>query len=283
MQRPAAADEPRRHERQQRRNGKRARGHQPAAAKSYEGTLQLMQRVHPRQRRLYHHRARTGTAMEVVLDEDVSSRRGRCARWAFARATSSASTRARASPSSGYIKSRFLDDKLSVGILLGLCEMYPKDEAAFRPSAASGRHITVYEEVGHGGSACCTRGRDRGHIGGYGLRGRRTWRVPSAWSPSAPRTAAVPYCYEVVLKLIDAAERAGADYAVDVYPHYGSDVEATLSAGYDVQPRPDRPGRLRQPRLRAQPPRRRGKHAEAAGRIYRLTAPAHIASLLAYC
>ena len=35
-----------------------------------------------------------------------------------------------------------------------------------------------------------------------------------------------PYSYEVVGKLIDAARRTGADYAVDVYPHYGSDAEA---------------------------------------------------------
>ncbi|MFR2031925.1 MAG: hypothetical protein ACLS3M_11415 [Collinsella sp.] len=29
--------------------------------------------------------------------------------------------------------------------------------------------------------------------------------------------------------------RAWLDYAIDVYPHYGSDVEATLSAGYDIR------------------------------------------------
>lgn len=44
-----------------------------------------------------------------------------------------------------------------------------------------------------------------------------------------------PYSYEVVGKLIDAAKREGADYAVDVYPHYGSDVEATLRSGADVR------------------------------------------------
>ena len=31
------------------------------------------------------------------------------------------------------------------------------------------------------------------------------------------------------------AKREGADYAVDVYPYYGSDVEATLRAGYDIR------------------------------------------------
>ena len=32
-----------------------------------------------------------------------------------------------------------------------------------------------------------------------------------------------------------AAEKMGAPYAVDVYPRYGSDVEATLRAGYDLR------------------------------------------------
>ena len=51
---------------------------------------------------------------------------------------------------SGYIKSRFLDDKLSASILLGLAKCV-KDE-----SIALSRKVsllfTVYEEVGHGGS-----------------------------------------------------------------------------------------------------------------------------------
>jgi putative aminopeptidase FrvX len=32
-----------------------------------------------------------------------------------------------------------------------------------------------------------------------------------------------------------SAKRAGAEYAVDVYPHYGSDVEATLRGGNDIK------------------------------------------------
>ena len=44
-----------------------------------------------------------------------------------------------------------------------------------------------------------------------------------------------PYNYEVVRGLIAAAEKMGAPYAVDVYPHYGSDADAALTAGYDVR------------------------------------------------
>jgi putative aminopeptidase FrvX len=34
---------------------------------------------------------------------------------------------------------------------------------------------------------------------------------------------------------MEAAKKMDVDFAVDVYPHYGSDVEATLRAGYDVR------------------------------------------------
>ena len=44
-----------------------------------------------------------------------------------------------------------------------------------------------------------------------------------------------PYSYEVVGKLIDAAKKTGADYAVDVYPFYSSDVDVTLGAGFDIR------------------------------------------------
>ena len=44
-----------------------------------------------------------------------------------------------------------------------------------------------------------------------------------------------PYSYDVVGALIEAAKKAKVDFAVDVYPHYGSDADAALSAGYDVR------------------------------------------------
>ena len=39
----------------------------------------------------------------------------------------------------------------------------------------------------------------------------------------------------MVSGLIKAAKEAKLDYAVDVYPHYGSDADASLEAGYDVR------------------------------------------------
>ena len=133
---------------------------------------------------------------------------------------------------SGYIKSRFLDDKLSVGILLGFAK-FLKDEN-LTPARRVWAHVTVYEEVGHGGSASVPAGVteaisvDMGCVG-EGLR--CTERQVSICA----KDSGGPYSYEVVGKLIDAAKRESADYAVDIYPHYGSDVETTLRAGNDIR------------------------------------------------
>ena len=56
----------------------------------------------------------------------------------------------------GYIKSRFLDDKLSAGILVGLAK-YLKDEG-LTPKRRVYAHFTIYEEVGHGGSGSVPAG-----------------------------------------------------------------------------------------------------------------------------
>ena len=133
---------------------------------------------------------------------------------------------------SGYIKSRFLDDKLSVGILLGLGK-YLKDTGA-KLSRSVYAHITVYEEVGHGASASIPEGVtealsvDMGCVG-EGLR--CTERQVSICA----KDLGGPYSYDMVGKLIAAAKKEGADYAVDIYPHYGSDVEASLKGGFDIR------------------------------------------------
>lgn len=132
----------------------------------------------------------------------------------------------------GYIKSRFLDDKLSVGILLGYAR-YLKEEQIV-PERKIYQHITVYEEVGHGGSASipadvsdilCV---DMGCVGeGLSCDERKV--------SICAKDSRGPYSYEMVGELIEAARRVKADFAVDVYPHYGSDAEAGLAAGNDVR------------------------------------------------
>ena len=132
----------------------------------------------------------------------------------------------------GYLKSRFLDDKLSVGILLAFAK-YLKDEniTLTRPVFV---HITVYEEVGHGGSGSVPAGVTEAISVDMGCVGNGLQCTEQQVSICA-KDSGGPYSYEVVGKLIEAAKKTGADYAVDIYPHYGSDVEATLRGGYDIR------------------------------------------------
>ncbi len=133
---------------------------------------------------------------------------------------------------SGYLKSRFLDDKLSVGILLGFAK-YLKDNAVALPRKVW-VHVTVYEEVGHGGSASVPEGITEAISVDMGCVGDGLNCTEKQVSICA-KDSGGPYSYDLVGKLIAAAKATGADYAVDVYPYYGSDVEATLRSGADIQ------------------------------------------------
>ena len=96
-------------------------------------------------------------------------------------------------------------------------------------------HVTVYEEVGHGSAGSVPAGVSGVHQRRYGLRGRRAALHGAAGVDLRKGLRRPVQLPKSSASLIDAAKREGADYAVDVYPHYGSDVEATLSAGYDIR------------------------------------------------
>ena len=195
-----------------------------------EGTLQLCNAsVHVNGG--YSSTNRNFDTTEVVLDEDVNSAADTRALGIEVGDIVAFEPRTRVTES-GYIKSRFLDDKLSVAILLGLSK-YIKDENIALPRRTY-IHITVYEEVGHGCSASVPAGVTEGisvDMGCVGAGLSCTERTVSICAKDSHG----PYSYEVVGKLIDAAKAEGADYAVDIYPFYGSDVEATLSAGADIR------------------------------------------------
>ena len=198
--------------------------------KVYEGTLQLCNAsVHVNGE--YGDTKRSFDTTEVVLDEDVSDEKAVRALGVEVGDVVCFDPRTRVTPS-GYIKSRFLDDKLSVGILLGLAKYVA--ETGAKPARRVYAHVTVYEEVGHGGAGSVPAGVTEAISVDMGCVGEGLTCTERKVSICA-KDSGGPYSYEVVGKLIDAAKREGADYAVDVYPHYGSDVEATLSAGSDIR------------------------------------------------
>ena len=200
------------------------------SGKIYEGTFQLCNasvHVNP----AYADTKRDWNTTEVVLDEDV-----RCAEDTRKLGIEVGDivcfdprTRRTAS---GYLKSRFLDDKLSVGILLGFAKYLADNKIV--PDRRTYVHITVYEEVGHGGSASVPAGVTEAIAVDMGCVGDGLTCTEKQVSICA-KDSGGPYHYDVVTKLINAAKANGADYAVDVYPRYSSDVEATLTAGHDLR------------------------------------------------
>lgn len=196
----------------------------------FEGTLQLANAsIHVNGD--YNDKKRTFDETEVVLDEKVHSKED-VEKLGIMVGDFVCFDPRTVVTKSGYIKSRFLDDKLSVGILLGYAK-YLKEEG-IEPERRIYQHITVYEEVGHGGAASIPAGVtevisvDMGCVG-EGLTCEETQVSICA------KDSRGPYNYDVVTGLIASAKNAGLDFAVDVYPYYGSDADVALTAGYDVR------------------------------------------------
>lgn len=196
----------------------------------YEGTFQLNNAsVHVNGD--YSEQKRKFSGMEVLLDEVVHSKEDTEKLGIMVGDFVCFDPRTTVTEK-GYIKSRFLDDKLSVGILLGYAK-YLKEEQIELDNCQY-HYITVYEEVGHGGAASIPDGVkevisvDMGCVGD-GLT------CDEHMVSICAKDSRGPYNYDVVTGLIKAAKEMNLNFAVDVYPYYGSDVDVTLSAGYDIR------------------------------------------------
>ena len=132
---------------------------------------------------------------------------------------------------SGFLKSRFIDDKGSAACLLTLLKLMA--DAGVRPRYDAEIHLTVYEEVGHGGA---TIPWDLSELlavdmGCVGLDLTCTEEQVSICA----KDSSGPYDYDMVSRLVGLAKEGGVDYAVDVYPHYSSDVAVAWKAGSDAK------------------------------------------------
>ena len=198
--------------------------------RSYEGTIQLMDAsLHVNGK--YQETGRSFDTIELLLDEAALSKEEVLALGITNGSYVCINPRTRITES-GYIKSRFLDDKLSTAILLGYAR-YIKEEQVSLPRKVY-LHITVFEEVGHGACGSVPEeveevlSVDMGCVGS-GLE--CTERQVSICAKDSHG----PYHYETLQALVQAAKENDIDYATDVYPHYGSDADAALDAGADVR------------------------------------------------
>jgi putative aminopeptidase FrvX len=132
----------------------------------------------------------------------------------------------------GFLKSRHLDDKASAGILIALAKALREEGAKLSRKVYI--LFTTYEEVGHGGAAGVPDdvvemiSVDMGAVGD-------DLETDETKVSICAKDSGGPYDYEVTNRLARLAREEGLDFAVDIYPRYGSDVEAALHAGYDLR------------------------------------------------
>ena len=196
----------------------------------YEGTIQLEDAsIHVNGE--FGNIKRSFDTIEVVLDENVHTKEDVHKLGIENGCMVCVEPRTRVT-ASGYIKSRFLDDKLSAAILLGYAKYIKEENIVLKRKVYE--HITVFEEVGHGACAPVAEdieellSVDMGCIG-KGLE------CDEHQVSICVKDSGGPYHYDVVRKLIATAQANGISYAADVYPHYGSDADAAMSAGADAK------------------------------------------------
>ena len=131
---------------------------------------------------------------------------------------------------SGFLKSRFIDDKGSAACLLTLLALMK--EQGLAPRYDTQICFTVHEEVGHGGATLPAVDEllavDMGCIG-------EDLSCTEYQVSICAKDSAGPYDYDMVTRLIQLAKANGVDYAVDIYPHYSSDVSVAWKTGMDAK------------------------------------------------
>lgn len=132
---------------------------------------------------------------------------------------------------SGFIKSRFIDDKGCVCILLTILNLMSKNMIKLKYDTIF--YFVVHEEVGHGASCIDDEidefvTMDMGCVG-LDLSGEETKVSICAKDSSGP------YDYELVDRLVNLAKNNKIDYAIDIFPFYGSDIDAAYRSGKDIK------------------------------------------------
>lgn len=132
---------------------------------------------------------------------------------------------------SGFVKSRFIDDKASVAILLALLETIKRENITLSHDVRI--IISTYEEVGHGSASIPAEiteliSVDMGCIGDD--------LTCTEYDVSiCAKDSGGPYDFNITTDFINLAKNNNLNYAVDIYPFYGSDTCAALRGGNDIR------------------------------------------------
>lgn len=134
--------------------------------------------------------------------------------------------------SSGFIKSRHLDDKAGVAVLLEAARRL--SESDVRPRRTVHFLISCYEEVGHGAAGLVPPQAVEFIAVDMGVAGRGRESSEDRVTICAADSSG-PFSRSLTVRLMETARKAGVPFVVDTFPHYGSDAAAALRSGMDVR------------------------------------------------
>ncbi len=163
--------------------------------------------------------------IEVLLDENVSSK-AEVEKLGIEKGNVVAVSPRFSLTDSGYIKSRYLDDKLVVAIVLGFAKYIKEEKIELCRNVWM--HFSVFEEIGHGAGGICPEGCTEVLALDMGTVGDCTDGSEKKVSICIGDLSG-PYNVRMTTDLVNAAKRAKVDYSVDVYPNYSSDASEAVN------------------------------------------------------
>ncbi len=132
---------------------------------------------------------------------------------------------------SGYIKSRFIDDKAAMACSFEVLKYLAQN--GVKPKYNTVFAFSFYEEIGLGGTYVPPEISEYVALDvailGPGADGSEQAVTVFA------KDGTTPYDYDLTNRLINMAERAGCDYAVDVFHLYGSDASQAFKSSNNVR------------------------------------------------
>ena len=130
----------------------------------------------------------------------------------------------------GYIKSRFVDDKACAAVVLAAMKTLKGKKLPRKVYA----YFAMFEEIGHGTTWMPEGVKDvlAVDIAPTGPQQNSDERKVSIFA----KDSRFPYHWAMTNELIAAAKKAKVDYVMDIFtPHYGTDADGSVMAGYDIR------------------------------------------------
>ncbi|MBQ5953146.1 MAG: M42 family metallopeptidase [Lachnospiraceae bacterium] len=132
----------------------------------------------------------------------------------------------------GYIKSRFIDDKACAAVLLTAMKALKEENITLHRKVYA--YFAMYEEIGHGTVVLPEDARDilAIDIAPTGPQQNSDERKVSIFA----KDSRFPYHWGMTNELRQTAIDEGVDYVMDIFtPHYGTDCDPSIAAGYDLR------------------------------------------------